>query len=202
MGFGGPSRCILLKKEEESVDHLFINYSFSQECQQWMCAKLGRVTTLPNDILSLFQCWPLRNGVGLLGCLWKIFPSLLIWEIWKERNKIIFEDREMSLASFQNKVEDVVAEVANHFSSTQISSQRTFTEWDGQMRFRWYGLRVHALVGKGCMGGNYVRRLANWSPPKFGWYKLNFDGASMGNLGPSRAGCIIRMCHWHISNSP
>lgn len=31
-----------------------------------------------------------------------------------------------------------------------------------------------------------------WSPPNLGWVKLNFDGVSKGNPGPSRVGCIVR----------
>ncbi|XP_057869784.1 uncharacterized protein LOC131076562 [Cryptomeria japonica] len=36
------------------------------------------------------------------------------------------------------------------------------------------------------------RKTAIWSPPKPGWIKLNFDGASRGNPGPSGIGYVIR----------
>ncbi|XP_057863193.2 uncharacterized protein LOC131071394 [Cryptomeria japonica] len=31
-----------------------------------------------------------------------------------------------------------------------------------------------------------------WLKPKQGWIKINFDGASRGNLGKSRVGCVAR----------
>ena len=31
-----------------------------------------------------------------------------------------------------------------------------------------------------------------WTPPPSGFFKLNFDGDSKGNLGPSEYGCIIK----------
>ncbi|XP_057856261.1 uncharacterized protein LOC131065691 [Cryptomeria japonica] len=37
-----------------------------------------------------------------------------------------------------------------------------------------------------------MRKIAIWSPPNPGWIKLNFDGASRGNPGPSSIGYIIR----------
>lgn len=37
-----------------------------------------------------------------------------------------------------------------------------------------------------------MRKAATWSPPKPGWLKLNFDGASRGNPGPSGIGYVIR----------
>ncbi|XP_057862869.2 uncharacterized protein LOC131071167 [Cryptomeria japonica] len=37
-----------------------------------------------------------------------------------------------------------------------------------------------------------MRKAAIWSPPNPGWLKLNFDGASRGNPGPSGIGYVIR----------
>lgn len=54
MGFEGPSRCVLCKAHEESVDHLLVNFPFFARCWRWLCAKLGWITILPNDIVSIF----------------------------------------------------------------------------------------------------------------------------------------------------
>ncbi|XP_059064531.1 uncharacterized protein LOC131856679 [Cryptomeria japonica] len=37
-----------------------------------------------------------------------------------------------------------------------------------------------------------MRKTAIWSPPKPGWIKLNFDGASRGNPSPSGIGYVIK----------
>ena len=36
-----------------------------------------------------------------------------------------------------------------------------------------------------------MRDKCRWIPPPIGWTKLNFDGASRGNLGTIGIGCII-----------
>lgn len=43
--------------------------------------------------------------------------------------------------------------------------------------------------------GNHARRIRpvkNWIPPKAGGFKMNFDGASKGNLGKASFGYVIR----------
>lgn len=36
-----------------------------------------------------------------------------------------------------------------------------------------------------------------WNPLEVGLYKVNFDGASCGNLGPSTFGCVLRDANGH-----
>ncbi|XP_057860245.1 uncharacterized protein LOC131068972 [Cryptomeria japonica] len=69
------------------------------------------------------------------------------------------------------------------------SLNREFTDWDGRIRLRWKGIKVPPFIGK-----NEVEERANavWLLPRLDWFKLNFDGASRGNLGPSGIGCVIR----------
>lgn len=39
----------------------------------------------------------------------------------------------------------------------------------------------------------------DWTPPPpLGIFKLNFDGSSLGNLGPSGFGCVIQDSKWEI----
>jgi ribonuclease HI len=39
-----------------------------------------------------------------------------------------------------------------------------------------------------------------WSPPPPRFYKINFDGTSKGNSGPSGSGAVIRDNHGRIHN--
>ncbi|XP_057846629.2 uncharacterized protein LOC131056298 [Cryptomeria japonica] len=44
------------------------------------------------------------------------------------------------------------------------------------------------MLGKKCNDRDSVA----WMPPKPGWLKLNFNGASKGNPGASGIGCVVR----------
>ncbi|XP_057843263.2 uncharacterized protein LOC131052700 [Cryptomeria japonica] len=63
--------------------------------------------------------------------------------------------------------------------------------WDEKMRGRWNGLKIPSYIGPGPKLGKGKRKTCVWKPPKMGWFKLNFDGASRGNPGQTRIGCCL-----------
>nr|CAN60781.1 hypothetical protein VITISV_022451 [Vitis vinifera] len=89
-----PNRCFLCKNEEETIDHLLL-----------FCEKTRMLWLL---ILSLFGVqWVMHSSVkrNLLGWhgsfvgkkrekAWRAAPLGLMWTIWKERNKRVFDDIE------------------------------------------------------------------------------------------------------------
>lgn len=113
LAYLGPSRCVLYIQVEESGDHLFLNCPFSYCCWLWLCAKLHWYMALPNNLLSLLVGWSKLHKGAIFNFLWTISPSLLIWEIWKERNMCIFPDKAMSRKSLLNKIEASILEIIN-----------------------------------------------------------------------------------------
>lgn len=63
--------------------------------------------------------------------------------------------------------------------------------WDDRMLKNWFGLKTPQVIGKGYQVSKQNRENCKWRPPNIGWFKLNFDGASRGNSGPSGAGGVI-----------
>lgn len=59
------------------------------------------------------------------------------------------------------------------------------------MRLRWKGLKIPPFIGKGSPTNELSRKECKWIPPIKGWFKLNFDGASRGNLGRAGLGCCL-----------
>ncbi|XP_057867370.1 uncharacterized protein LOC131074699 [Cryptomeria japonica] len=59
------------------------------------------------------------------------------------------------------------------------------------MRGRWFGLRIPPFVGIGSSNNQELRNSCKCKAPKRGWFKLNFDGASRGNPGPTGIGCCL-----------
>lgn len=75
-------------------------------------------------------------------CIWIIIPSILIWELWKEWNRRIFQGKEMNTSSFQNIVEVVIAEVVNSRVSRLNPHKLEFIDWDVKLRLGWFGLKI------------------------------------------------------------
>lgn len=77
-GFSGPSRCILSKIEEESVDHLLYNCVYSKTCWEWLVKNLNWSSPLPRTFEDLLKGWPYKACGGVYSKLWNIFPSMLV----------------------------------------------------------------------------------------------------------------------------
>ena len=54
---------------------------------------------------NFLNSWPTNGQSRVHNYIWKISPSILLWKIWKERNKIRFMNESIKVSSFPNKVE-------------------------------------------------------------------------------------------------
>lgn len=96
--FSDPSICLNYKQEEESALHLMQTCSLGRKLWEkvtFHCRKDGIVV---GDIKSTLRNWnqkPYQSKV--LNTLWQIIPRLLMWNIWKERNRRIFKDQSMTI---------------------------------------------------------------------------------------------------------
>lgn len=117
-------------------------------------------------------------------------PSILIWEVWKERNRHLFQDKETSIPRLQCKIEASIIELFN--AQLMAKQKKKFTKWDAWIMKQWFGIKIPPLGYSRRIASTKQHNKTKWIPPEQGWAKLNFDGASKGNPGPSRVGCIIR----------
>lgn len=78
--------------------------------------KLKLQCPFPRGIDEWFQIWPKARKKVLFGNIYNILPSLIIWEIWKERNRRIFEDKEMPQIALCGKIEKNLIEFMNEAS--------------------------------------------------------------------------------------
>ncbi|XP_059078055.1 uncharacterized protein LOC131876630 [Cryptomeria japonica] len=68
------------------------------------------------------------------------------------------------------------------------NQSKVFSSWDRKISQNWQGIIIPSL----SRHNSIKRKDAIWSPSKPDWVKLNFDGASKGNPGPSGIGYVIR----------
>ncbi|XP_059073504.1 uncharacterized protein LOC131874239 [Cryptomeria japonica] len=90
-----------------------------------------------------------------------------------------------------NKIEASVVETLNSRTSKFSSKLSEMTYWDEKMRGGWLCLKIPPFVGVSDSNKKELREACIWKVPKKGWAKLNFNGASRGNLGPIGIGCCL-----------
>jgi hypothetical protein len=83
----GPSVCSLCLKDEETTSHLFIHCETTQFIWKEILNSLNvtdawKYSTLEDNLLQWFTQYPRMRHI----------PFLVIWGIWKYRNKILFEN--------------------------------------------------------------------------------------------------------------
>ena len=94
-----PGWCVLCKKDNETLDHLFLSCDFSFRLWCKILKEFGRDWVTPRsslELLSLGQSFFL-NKKG--RTLWKVATTVTFWAIWLERNKRIFEEVQESVES-------------------------------------------------------------------------------------------------------
>lgn len=90
LNISDPFNYVLYLQVIETKDHLLLNYTFAQDCWHFILNKLNFHMPLPNSLCNLFQAWPILYSKSMFSCLWKCIPTSVVWAIWWERNKIIF----------------------------------------------------------------------------------------------------------------
>ncbi|XP_059073453.1 uncharacterized protein LOC131874206 [Cryptomeria japonica] len=175
-----------------SMDHLFFLCPFAFECWYWLFDMLGWSSALCPNLLSQFMSWPLLFPSSFYSSLWVVAPSLLIWNLWLERNSRIFKHKSSSLTVIIGKIQASISEVVLAFIHRNLDHLRSFSHWDNWVTWRWSLLHLmpsHGVIIDG-VSSTLKRKMAKWSPPPFPSFKLQFDGASKGNPGRSGVGAL------------
>lgn len=142
---------------------------------------------------AFFIAW-LRGGrKNCFECIWRICPSIVIWEIWKERNRRIFQDKSETTEQLLNRIDHSIEEVVNAAVFKKNLSNCVLMDSDRAIQNRWLGIKI-GKAGDTQLANSKAKKReeVKWEAPEIGWLKVNFDGASRGNPGNSGAGCIVR----------
>ena len=76
---------------------------------------LGWFIPFPKSLADLLKGWPVTLVKGVYRKLWNISPSILMWEIWKERNCRIFCNLEFRPEELIIKIEASIVETTNSY---------------------------------------------------------------------------------------
>jgi len=190
-GFNGPSRCCLCKNEEETQNHLLINCIFTRKL--WIDARkiFCKSETLPRDINAIIFQWHKENfQCKVVRRAWGLIAGFVLWMVWKERNRRIFQDKAKDLEIIWKRAVNLMRETI------------LVEEWDAE---DWKANQTEEVI-LNLLNLNYemvhhkknnrqsmrTQKSDKFIYPRDNFIKLNFDGASKGNPGNTGFGGIFR----------
>ena len=98
------SRCFLYGKEAETISHLFLHCSWTDQLWKIFINLRGISWTMPGRVSDILKCWnsdtnpsnkkknKKKNPSNQLK-RWKIVQACIWWTVWGVRNKVCFEDK-------------------------------------------------------------------------------------------------------------
>eukprot|EP00253_Pinus_taeda_P020669 PITA_20669 len=188
--FEGPSICLNCKQEEETAVHLMQLCPFSRKIWEkvtFRCQKEGRELGHVNNTLRKWPQQPYQSNI--LNTLWQILPGIVMWNLWKERNRRIFKNQSMD----EQQVWKIINQNIQETLSIKCWSQEDFPSNDKEQAI-WHNWQIN-LQSPNSPTSNSSRQQDTpsiWSPPPINTYMLNFDGASKGNPGLTGYGGAVR----------
>ncbi|XP_059066340.1 uncharacterized protein LOC131061549 [Cryptomeria japonica] len=191
-GFAGPSRCVLCGGGEEDSPHLFFRCPFTLQLWHfWWDAWKSQCF----HASSLAEFW-MRLGrppssAPFLQEVWYAGPIFLLWQVWLERNRRIFRGEQLGIQQVWTRIMGMVQETVKAKSEIILPME----EGDAEIvnRFGIQGISpASACARRGRRVKHRVQRMGKWLPPPAGFLKINTDGSSRGNPGPTGIGGIGR----------
>eukprot|EP01018_Ginkgo_biloba_P006149 Gb_11812 [translate_table: standard] len=165
------------------VDHLFLGYPFSRAVLNWVFYSFGLSWVMLDSLLGVLRQWSSPFSLKAASFLWVLSFYHYIWQIWKERNNIIFKDKKKDVLSTCISMKSSVAENWKliDFSDSHIP------DLERHLLSCW-----NLSPPKILLRDKSNRESCRWIRPPEGWVKCNFDGATKGNLGLAGAGGLCR----------
>ena len=96
-GWTLANRCFLCCVEEESIDHILIHCTKARVLWELLFVFFGLMWVLPYSVRDTLLGWRSINLGKKRSKVWMTAPLCLFWAVWKERNKIAFENEEFSI---------------------------------------------------------------------------------------------------------
>ena len=140
---------------------------------------------------STIQQWgenPFSNPI--LNRLWCTFPAFLVWCVWKERNRRVFELKNKSIHDLWARICSLMKESLKLQAWTNQDLNAPPPE--RIILQNWGITSVPTSIQPHRSGMLETPSPEVWSPPFNGFIKLNFDGASKGNPGQAGYGGVFR----------
>ena len=117
--------CCMCKNHWETGDHLLLHCEAAAGLWSFILNMFGIQWVLPARVLDLLLGW--YNWYGRHSSdVWNLVPHCLMWSVWQERNRRIFEDSEKSSSSLQEQFSGLLFYCSRTWGFTEASSLPDF----------------------------------------------------------------------------
>ncbi|KAL8480976.1 hypothetical protein ACS0TY_027491 [Phlomoides rotata] len=169
-GFSGPSKCVFCYSAKEDLDHLFNHCPWTQS----IISKVSSVFNVHFSFKFGFGYWLLQacrcDFSPQVAALWRLCITTIIWVIWDQRNRRIFEGLVTRDSSLLIGFRAFILEASDSISAP--------------MRNTLADLAITSACGvKGRPPWAPTVKCVRWQTPPVGVLKKNIDGSAAGSPG-------------------
>jgi hypothetical protein len=79
----------------------FFIVTYAKELWDMVFVLFGISWVMPRRVIEMFACWLGKMGKHQVHIIWRAVPHCLMWCLWKERNRRIFEGCEQTVAKLK-----------------------------------------------------------------------------------------------------
>ncbi|WKA03436.1 hypothetical protein VitviT2T_021543 [Vitis vinifera] len=96
------NRCFLCCDEEETINHILIHCPKARVLWNLVFSLFGVNWVLPLTVRDTLLGWSASFVDKKRGKTWRAAPLSLFWTVWKERNRIVFDNEALSIQRLKN----------------------------------------------------------------------------------------------------
>lgn len=137
----------------------------------------------PTSIQECFIGWRCLSSNNYMKKICDFILPHVVWGIWKDRDNNIFRDSYSSPEMVFTKIKWAIFEILKYDGKSLLfrikDELNLFNNW-----------KISTSLDRNAKKDKRDRSKSSF--PLTGWIKVNFDGASKGNPGPTRCGRVIR----------
>jgi hypothetical protein len=117
--------CYMCKNHWETGDHLLLHCEVATALRCSVFSMFGIQWVLPAKVLDMLAGW--HNWFGRhSSTVWNLAPLCVVWSLWKERNRRIFEDLEKPFSHLQEQFSGLLFDCSRSWGFTEASSLPDF----------------------------------------------------------------------------
>ena len=120
-----------LSKARRSIDHILLHCTKVRTLWALLCSLFGVQWVLPATVKATLLVWDGSFVGKKRKDVWRASPLCLFWTVWKARNKVAFEEEELSIQRLKNSFVYLLWSETKLFIKYGLSTLVDFIDWVG-----------------------------------------------------------------------